>query len=609
MIKYVEFESINETGLHITPINSLYELNKTAAGTYSPELMKVILNMKRQPKRYYAVVNALGSYEYWGCNRNGDAFPESGLKHVSLRTDMGTPNDYGYKTFEYYAKFYLHHVNKNPDRSFGEVIFSHWNSSLHRVELIVAIDTEKAKDIVDALESNTPVMVSMGCRVKYDRCNICDNKAKTREQYCIHLKNHMREVIDASTALKWSRELNRIIKPGIQVCAINDYPRFFDISRVYIGADRTSYILGKAASKGLTILSADIAESFGIKDDDVEKFAMTKKRADIDKEVGSLGPTDMDGSVEKANEISVIRKSIDERMRNTIAAEPELPMDLLDSTAGTIPVANILSTMLGLGIHPTPHEFQRIILIRIGEKPLADRFDENGIVFNSDEDIRPENVDVDSRHFLDVLGKYFLPYLEKRSSFPSFLIPRLTKTASEASDALAIMGYKPSQPAESIAPILTGLAALYAGLKMKAMGYTAKDLADEFITRPWLRQLVGGGVLYTIFNNINKQPVGANDILMRPAYDYAGILRDTNFSGHIKQANMAANVLGTAAIGGAIGYPLAHVVNSYNQRAAMYGKKQLPSISPKSAIIGGAGLAGGGTFAVESILRKIRKVK
>ena len=147
MIKYVEFDAFDEYGQHITPVDAVCSMNKTASGGYSPELMKVILAMKRRDDRYYVVINALGSHEVWGSNKNGDGFPEVGLSHKSLRTDMSTSDDYGYKTFEYYAKLFKHHVNKDPKKSFGEVVFSHWNSILHRVELIVAINTITGKDI------------------------------------------------------------------------------------------------------------------------------------------------------------------------------------------------------------------------------------------------------------------------------------------------------------------------------------------------------------------------------------------------------------------------------------------------------------------------------
>jgi len=616
MIKYVEFDSIDETGQHFIPINTMRDMTKTASGSYSPELMKVILNMKRRPDRYYIVINALGSYEYWGCNRNGDAFPEKGLSHLSLRTDMGSDNDYGYKTFEYYAKFYFHHINKNPDKSFGEVVFSHWNAPMHRVELIVAADPIKAKDVVDAIENSIPVNVSMGCRVRYDSCGICGNKARTRTQYCIHLKNHMREVIDKDTAEKWSRELGKIIRPGTQVFAINDYPKFFDISKVYIGADRTSYALGKAASLGYTILSVDLAEAYGVSDSDFDKIAMSGKKADIDKEVGgNLGGTDVDGVIVKSNNHDAIQKAIDENVQKTIAAEPMLPNNLLDSMAESMPLNNIFSTLLGLGIHPKPQEFQRIIIVRIGEKPMADALEDNGIVFDPNADVEPSNaINIHSNNFVDSLGKTLIPFLEKRSSFPTFLMPRYVEQDKTPGAASAIISAKDAQT-----EALLGLGAMYAGLKMNAAGMTYEDISKMFMNKPWLLPLIGGSVLYMIYKRINEAPSAEMQTLMRPASDYANILQNTNFSGHIKQSsfklidpdrpNLGTHI-GSAIIGGVLAVPLAYGLNAYNNYSRETGRVPLTehNVSPKAALIGGAAVSAAGTLGAENLMRLMKKI-
>ena len=182
MIKYIEFESIDEYGQHITP--AFERPGVKLACEYSQEITNFLANMPRDENLYYVVINALGSYEGWGPNRNGDAFPESGLNHVSLRTDMGTPNDYGYKTFEYYAKLYKHHVNKDPKKSFGDVLFSSWNPRIKRVELVVGIYRDKGASIIDAIENQNTVSVSMGCKVRYDRCSICGNKAQIGRASC-----------------------------------------------------------------------------------------------------------------------------------------------------------------------------------------------------------------------------------------------------------------------------------------------------------------------------------------------------------------------------------------------------------------------------------------
>ena len=613
MIKYITYDSIDETGQHIIPVNSLYDMNKTASSNYSPEVMKIITSMKRRADRYYVVVNALGSYEVWGANRNGDAFPESGLCHKSLRTDMGTESDYGYKTFEYYAKFYKHHVNKDPNRSFGEIVFSYWNPILRRVELIVAIDVEKGADIVAAFESGEPVAVSMGCRVKFDRCSICDHKAPTRKLYCVHAKKYLGQIIDEALAKRWSRELNKIILPGTQVCVFNDFPRFFDLSKVFIGADRTSFGLGKAASKGIIIPSVDLADAYNVTDDMVDKFAQVNKEGEINKEVGAKS-SDIDGKADKADKVTVLRKAIDERVGKAIAAEPNLPKPLMDSMASTLPLSQIFSTLLGLGIHPKPEEFQRIVLIRINEKPLADKLDQHRMIFNYKDDVEPQDIDVSNRHFSNTIGRVLTPYLNDRSCFPSFLEPRIkaimVKT-SEAKNAIPKAEYTISPGVTALA----GLAALYAGLKFKAKGYGPKQLAEVFTKKPWLKALIGGGIVAQLFDKIDKS--SRDPELMRPARDYENVLRDTNFSGQIKQSALnIPNTLGYGVLAGALTLPSAYIINAYNQRALYRtGRPLFPgagSDPKRSAITAGAATAGvpiALNQMAQSVGKKLHKLK
>ena len=610
MIKYIEYDSFDEHGQHIIPINSLYQMNKTASGTYSPELMKIILNMKRRDDRYYIVVNALGSHEIWGCNRNGDTFPEPGLMHKSLRTDMGTANDYGYKTFEYYAKLYKHHVNKDPNNSFGEIIFSHWNPITHRVELIIAVDTEKAADIVDALEKNEQVSVSMGCKVKYDRCSICGNKAATRAKYCKHLSEHMREIVSKDQANLWSVETGKRIIPGMQVFAYNDYPRFFDLSRVYVGADRTSYILGKAASKGHITLSSDIAEAHGMTDAMFDKMASVGKLGEIEKEIGgAVSPSDIDdpksksdvdGIIVKSDEMTSIKKSLDEKMNNVISVEPRLPNSLIDPMATSMPLETIFSTLFGLGIHPKPEEFQRIILIKINQKPLADELDRQNIVFDHNQDVEPESIDISENDFSDTLGRALAPILSERSCFPSMLGPRMKiaiiKTAAEIAEKSKSPKIDPAMT------LLEGMAALYVGLKLKAMGYGPQQLASVFSNKTWLLPLIGGSVMWKIYDDIDKKKAAGPEFM--PARDYANVLQNTNFSGHIKQAASADQIRNMAKAGGtgilaaATILPSAYIANAWNKkslystgRPAFPGADVNPIHAAAAGAVGAAGLS------------------
>jgi hypothetical protein len=70
------------------------------------------------------------------------------------------------------------------------------------------------------------------CGVPYDVCSYCGNQARTRGDYCDHLK--------------WNKLA--ITKEGHQIFAINDQPHFHDISRVAVPADRIAFALRKVAS-------------------------------------------------------------------------------------------------------------------------------------------------------------------------------------------------------------------------------------------------------------------------------------------------------------------------------------------------------------------------
>lgn len=217
------------------------------AGTLMPQVKDWLANYRPQPNKIAILVNALGSSEFWGQNVNGDIFPENGLlhdcrKHPSEQHPYDdfigkTLPPYGYWTFKY-AHPFVHHRNKDPSRAFGEVVLCAWNPRMHRVELVVILDTHLAmqhgaQHIIDRILAGDYPDVSMGCRVPYDVCTICKHKSKTRHDYCSCIK-HI--------------GMGRILDDGRQIGVINLHPRFFDISFVFIGADKTAKMMCKLAS-------------------------------------------------------------------------------------------------------------------------------------------------------------------------------------------------------------------------------------------------------------------------------------------------------------------------------------------------------------------------
>lgn len=271
LIKQVQFKGIDESGnIFCQPL--LGGLEKTASAESSrlhPNIQDFVRTVRPTKHGIYVLVNALGAGEYWGSNVNGDLFPEKGLIHapsdwekmpVTKQQSVGKNWEYGFPTFMG-AYPYKHHANKDPSRAFGRVELAVWNPHMHRVELVVYLDRELCKkfdayDIIERIERGEFPDVSMGCKVPYDTCTICQNRSKTRSDYCEHALTMM----------------NKILPDGRKVAVSNDFPKFFDISFVFIGADKTAKVMAKLAQRGSQIcmgefcttprLSSDVGKHF-----------------------------------------------------------------------------------------------------------------------------------------------------------------------------------------------------------------------------------------------------------------------------------------------------------------------------------------------------------
>ncbi len=226
------------------------------AGDYVPEVRDWLRTYKSDQEHLAVLVNALGGSEYWGQNRNGDNYYWPALSHhcdveraLCGAQTLGPPNHpidtftqrkippYGYSTF-LKAHPFVHHKNKDPNRAFGKVVLSCLNPRMKRVELVVLINRASAllhgaETFLARLDRGELPDVSMGCRTPYDICTICGHKSRTPQDYCVHV-----------TELG----MNRILSDGRQVGVINPYPNFFDISFVFVGADRTAKTMAKLAS-------------------------------------------------------------------------------------------------------------------------------------------------------------------------------------------------------------------------------------------------------------------------------------------------------------------------------------------------------------------------
>jgi hypothetical protein len=272
-------------------------------------------SIKPDPSKIYLHILAMGSGESVGANRNADWFPEDNLKQH-------------FKTFETSpAHVFTNHVNRDPAKAIGQVMLAIYNDRMHRVELIAWVDRVKGKSFVERIERGEYPSTSMACKTPYDICSICGNKARTRDEYCSHLKT----------------ELGRLYPDGRKAMAINSGPlRFFDISFVIRPADVTSEVMQKVASNHYlsdVVGSAEHAEEEGL----VEKVATMKKLSEFIKELeGDVGPL--------SGDLTSILAKVSDPSVDVIPSLTQFPLhQVLDTFAalGMTPSIGFLAEMVG----------------------------------------------------------------------------------------------------------------------------------------------------------------------------------------------------------------------------------------------------------------------
>lgn len=224
------------------------------------------------------LVNAMGAYETYDDNRNGDGFPAEPFM-VGKRASCGHPqcnvldgwvNDKEtlvkhYSTFEQHGGIFKNHANKDKKTSLGQILKAFWNAKMKRVELVLEIRNERDLELVKRIIDGDFPAVSMGCRIKWDVCSICGHRAPTRKDYCNHARNQLRQ----------------ILSDGRKVCVLNPSPVFFDISIVFRPADPTGFMMKKIASESAyEISSFELGEKLSAYE---EKLSAIRKLSDIQK--------------------------------------------------------------------------------------------------------------------------------------------------------------------------------------------------------------------------------------------------------------------------------------------------------------------------------------
>jgi hypothetical protein len=300
-------------------------------------------------------------------------------------------------TFVSNAHYFQHHQNKDPALSRGRPVASAFNDQTDMVDLIIVADMDKCAEQIQALESGRRVPTSMGAKVAFDQCTICDNRAKRREDYC----QHVHKMAQAPYGM-------RSVLPSGQICGVmNPDPNFFDISDVLIGAAEESETLLKVASSNI-VSGAEIAELVGL----------PKMARDIEAAITKRIPGMVDGS-------PIFRREVAE----VSGREPDIPPRVIDAVRDDSGFDGVLRNSAALGIVLKPHEFSRAAKLGFFSPPNMDEIRAT--------ESMPKKVLAAalSRNSIDLLR----PHFEQRSCHMPTLLNRMsqengTKVAAPTGD-------------------------------------------------------------------------------------------------------------------------------------------------------------------------------
>jgi hypothetical protein len=194
------------------------------------------------PGKFMVHAVAMGAEEIYGPNKNGDAFSKRALEE-------------NYNTFVTNGHMFREHRNRDPKLRIGDIKAAAYHPNLHRIEIVMWGDMEKAAKEYAILKAGKQLDFSMSCKVPHDVCSCCEKRAKSTANYCDHLSNHMLQFLGEFQKYAYAQ---------------NPDPNFFDMSAVGNRADRIARYLQadlgmqKAASAGHIITSEEWAKLAGV---------------------------------------------------------------------------------------------------------------------------------------------------------------------------------------------------------------------------------------------------------------------------------------------------------------------------------------------------------
>ena len=256
------------------PKEAKYDASSEDAKKASEQFRRTVTAAKGVIKKsadfLYVRTRAIGSLEKWGPNLNGDGFPMEELKK-SYATFVGKGN-------------FIDHKSDDITKIRGLVIDAYLNNDDQCVETLIAVDKKSHPQLARDIDTGTVNSVSMGTRVGWSKCSVCDNKARTEKDYCTHIANYK------------GMKLSYLIQNAAHrhgswpVHEVNHDLEFIELSWVAVPAFGDAHVLEKIASVKQALDNGFKQEEVKseLSDDERNILAFAEAKNEISMEAGNI---------------------------------------------------------------------------------------------------------------------------------------------------------------------------------------------------------------------------------------------------------------------------------------------------------------------------------
>jgi len=365
---------------------------------------------------------------------------------------------------------------KNPTRRYGDT----WCVPTRTLEEYEGSDFVYNFEVEDDESYVVNGVSAHNCKVPLDLCSVCSDWKRVRQAMAtfdpkVHahsgipvLREHQKSPIQgaARTRIEYCEHMKtmggQVLPDGRKVFVYNDFCRFFDISFVWVGADKTARVMWhlrgenplqdvmpKPTNSPETLLGAILSKVSHV---DLRKIGEMEKDIPGGLAQSVLSATDRDSTIAPAA-LDALKKQC----------------------GGTKP---LLSTLSAAGIVLKPEEFQRVTELQDpGENVVLRALSSMGRVFDTDHSGIDDSLAVSPSDVVpDVLSRLG-QMLHARSSYTPFLAPRVRSITIVT--RVSPKKYLPVDTGE----VSTKVAALYNGYRL-SMLENAPKLAEMSV--PWI---------------------------------------------------------------------------------------------------------------------------